>query len=368
MNNAQTLEVIPFNVTTAPELQGLEEEQQQLVAKNPFIEITDATTRKQAKANRTALKGGRTAIKNQAELLRAKVLNRKRELYGEIDDRELLLISITQEAENKQQAEIDRDKLEQDERKRVEAENEKIRINKISSIITEKINYYQDLLLSCTLDNIDPTIESINAEIDAINPEEQFEEFAVSWNNKIAIVKGQFSVKRDELKLAKERAEFEAEQKRIADEQAAKLAAENAAFEATRLEIKAKAAAEQAEIERQNKIKADELAAQQKEQERIAAENAAEAQRLAAEEAERLQVEQQRIAAEEAAAAEKAEQERQAALAPDKHKLLKLFKSYEKHDGFGVQLQSEEANTMLVSFVNQINSVSINFQNKINEL
>ena len=99
--------------------------QLELLKNNPFVKITDSKTFAEAKKSRTALKSGRTDIQKSERVLASKIKMFRDWIKGQGLD----LISITQDAEDKQQAEIDSwEKAKAEERqKKIEAEAARVK-------------------------------------------------------------------------------------------------------------------------------------------------------------------------------------------------------------------------------------------------
>jgi len=61
-NVKEKTESLSINISQVPEFVDAQQTQEQLVAENPYIKITDNETYEIAKARRTALRKGRTNI------------------------------------------------------------------------------------------------------------------------------------------------------------------------------------------------------------------------------------------------------------------------------------------------------------------
>jgi hypothetical protein len=262
MSKAKPFNLETIEVSMLPELQGWKEKQEAIVKENPFVAIIDNKTYEEAKKARTTLVSARITIEKQEKLIASKL----KDFRTKVGDFSSQLITITLEHENKQQEEV----------RRYEAQKEAERLEKErkdqerKDLIASKIDAFyltsKSVIESMTFQGIETFKISFEENLDKTDVT-QFEEFELQFASKVQLLKQQLEDKIQVLtekenqrveaeKLAKEKAEFEAEKKakELSDQKAAK-----------ELEDKQKA------IEAENKIKADELAEKEKQVEKKAA-------------------------------------------------------------------------------------------------
>ena len=356
MENTETLEkqeivfeIEKLEANQLPELQGLKEKQFQIVKENPFVEIVDNPTYEVAKKARTTLVTARTDIEKQDKLIASKIKKFREMVSGASEE----LIAITKPHEERQQDEVKRYEAIKEAEKAEKARLEEERKAKIKSAI--------DTIYQTELSKIDKVtfeqIEVLEADwtLNLFRTDvTQFEEFELDFNEKVLMLKNQFTAKQIQLK-EKEAQRIENERLKAEKE---KLDAERAELERLQKETKEKAekekkaeedrlakikADQEAELEAQRQKLADEKAKQDAElkaqQDKIDAENKKiqdEKDRLAKIEADRIAKEESdRKAKEDAERAEKekaenearakAEAARMEALKPDKEKATDFF-------------------------------------------
>lgn len=340
-----------LEATNLPELQGLREKQQQIVDENPFVGIVDNKTYELAKSHRTNLVTARTTIQNQEKVVVKKINAFRDAVKGYHAE----VVAISLPHEEKQQDEVKRfeakKEAEKAEKLRIEEERKTGIKNSIEAIYQRELSKLESL----TFEAIETL--KVDWEQNLLKTEtEQFEEFELDFNEKVLMLKNQFSAKEIRLKEAEnqrlENLRIEEEKKKLAEERAEldrkkkeneeKAAAERKVEEDRLAKIKAD---QEAELEAQRQKLADDKAKQDAElkaqQDKIDAENKKiqdekdrlakiEADKLAKEESERKakedaeRAEKERIEADERAKAEAARMEE---LKPDLEKAIDYFKS-----------------------------------------
>lgn len=177
----KTFELSILNSKNLANLQEWEQKQIKLVEENPFVEITDPKSFKEAKKARTNLKSGRTELQNQDKLI-AKTTSEFRKGTKAETER---LIGITSPSENKQQIEIDRHQAILDEEKEREAKAEEKRIqdlkDKIQDTETTLVNIIDGIVYGSISDDqkfFDEIVEGTTNEVD-------FQEYEFQFNDMI---------------------------------------------------------------------------------------------------------------------------------------------------------------------------------------
>jgi hypothetical protein len=116
-----------MNPSLLPELATFKKIQLKVVKENPFVAITDATSRDLAKKHRTARVSARTSLQGQDKLISAKFNEAKTKAKTYIAE----LIALTQVGELEQQKEIDRDESVLEAKRQEKARLEQLRIDNI---------------------------------------------------------------------------------------------------------------------------------------------------------------------------------------------------------------------------------------------
>jgi hypothetical protein len=116
-----------MNPSLLPELATFKKIQLKVVKENPFVAITDATSRDLAKKYRTARVSARTSLQGQDKLISAKFNEAKTKAKTYIAE----LIALTQVGELEQQKEIDRDESVLEAKRQEKARLEQLRIDNI---------------------------------------------------------------------------------------------------------------------------------------------------------------------------------------------------------------------------------------------
>ena len=281
-----------INANSLPELQGWKEKQISLLEENPFLEITNSATYFDAKKRRTALVKGRTTIQNQDKLIASKL----KDFRSKVSDASKDLITITLEAEDRQQEEVKRYETFKELERQEKARLEELRKDKITEQIESMYINWVHFIEALTLVQFEEIniIEKLS-EVDTV----QFEEMEASWHNKTRMIvelfhetKQNLQIKEDQrlqnehlererVKFAKEKAEFEKEKEKnrvIEREKQDKIDAVNKlkqadidlqakklAIEKSRIEgiEKERVLAEQKEKEKQQGVKQKKLAEKQ---------------------------------------------------------------------------------------------------------
>ena len=238
LEETTVFDIEKINVNKLPELQGWKEKQKQVLKENPFVPITDNKSYEEAKKARTTLVTARTTIEKQDKLIASKLKKFRSFVSNEIKN----LVSITSEAENKQQAEVKRYEAEKEkeriEKERIEKERKEAIQNDINSFFDlwkQKIKElkFEDKANICF--EFIPAIEEFS--------KRDFEEFEIDFTEKTEELKGQLKQRIDYLE--------EQEEARI---ERKKLAAERAELERQKAEAEAKRKEEEAEAERKRNI------------------------------------------------------------------------------------------------------------------
>lgn len=251
----KTFDLETIEVSMLPELQGWKEKQEAIVKANPFIAIKDNKTYEDAKKARTTLVSARTTIEKQDKLVASKL----KDVRTKVGNLSTELVKITLPHEEKQQEEVRRyesaKEAERLEKERIDQERKDLIISKIDAFyLTAKT-----AIESLTFLTIETYKISFEEDLDKTDVT-QFEEFELQFASKVQLLRQQLEDKIQVLtdkenqrieaeRLAKEKAEFEAEKKAkaLADQKAAKDLADK-----------------QKAIEAENKRKADELAEKEK--------------------------------------------------------------------------------------------------------
>lgn len=277
-----------------------EEKQNQLVAENPFIEITDTASYTLAKANRTALLKGKTSLigaNGQEGVIKSKFKSLIADSVVFLNK----LVDITNPHYEKQQAEVKRYEAileeKRNEKKRLAKEKEIAEqkrkeeiFDQINSIEQEWSTKINEMTLITSIE-IGKSLSTLEEDTDTT----KFKEFSSGFTLVPMRLQEKFDLRLKTLKEDEERRleseRLELERKKFEEEK--RIAREKEEKEAEKKRL------EQEEIDAKNKAKADELA-------KIKAELQAEKDRIAKEETERIQkeiVEKQKKEAEEIAKA-----------------------------------------------------------------
>lgn len=244
-----------LNPASLPELATFKEKQLQIVKDNPFVEITDTASRDLAKKHRTNRVSARTALQAQDKLISAKFNEAKTKAKTYIAE----LIAYTQPGEIEQQKEIDRDEAVLEAKRQEKARIEQARIDNIRSIISNYGTEWEtafNLMIFDTIDEVSATFLDSYIEYDTT----PLEEFEVLFTKKVEELTQVLEGKTSLLK-AQEETRLEKEAMRLAAE---KLAKEKADFDAKQKAIEEENKKKQDAIDAENKKKADAIAAEQK--------------------------------------------------------------------------------------------------------
>jgi len=225
-------------VDVTGETVGLVESQTSILALNPYVEALDHKSYELAKKHRTSLVTGRVAVQKKTKELKALNLETKRAVDAEINERESYLISITKEAEDKQQAEV----------KRYEAEKEAIRLEKIrleeeriagiKAAMNESYLIIKNKAGSTDTNKLESLVQDLHIEVDKQRKELNFAEFIedytihmygleASINESIFRLKEEQRLKeqqealfKEQEQLARDKAALDAEKEKIAEAEA----------------------------------------------------------------------------------------------------------------------------------------------------
>ncbi len=291
-----TAEVQVFNLDNLnpallPELASFKEKQMKVVEDNPFVIITDTASRDLAKKYRTARVSARTSLQSQDKLISSKFNEAKTKAKTYIAE----LIAITKPGEDKQQEEIDRDEAEAEAKRQEKARLEQQRIESIKKEIDDYVAEWKTAFNIMSYDSIEKVsadfLESYTTydltvlqEFEALFPS-KIEELTQYLSDKTSSLTNAENARLEKLRLeeeaikfAKEKAEFEANQKailaenkRIQDE----LEAEQKKIADENLRISQENERKSKEIaEAQAKLDADKKQKEQEEADRLAELNA----------------------------------------------------------------------------------------------
>jgi hypothetical protein len=220
-----------MNPALLPELATFKKIQLQVNKENPFTVIIDTASRDLAKKYRTARKTARTDLEKQDKLISAKFNDAKTKVKGYISE----LITVTHAGEIEQQNEIDRDEAVVEEKRQEKARLEQARIDNIKN---ELSNYVAQWKTAFNMMNFETMHDVILRFVDSYTDYDLavLEEFESLFPDKVIELKQYVQSKTDvlnanevarveKIKMAEEaaafaklKAEFEAEQKRIANE------------------------------------------------------------------------------------------------------------------------------------------------------
>ena len=339
-----------LNYTELPAFENAEEKQRLLVESNPFVEITDNKTYEQAKKSRTSLREGRYELQNGEKT----IASRLKDFRDLIKNKTAELIGITLEAENKQQAEIERYEAEKQREKEEALRAERARKEALRQQVFDFNTSKAKAIETATITTISAIISDIE------NSDLQLEEFTADFisvkNRLIEEAKRKESQLQESERLRIEREKAEQERKKLEDERK-KLEAEKKKQED---ELKLQREKEEAEMKRKREEEESRLKA---EREKLNAEKAAfqksEDERKAKEEAElkeKLEAERKENEAKEKAEFEKREQARQEVLKPDKQKLTELIEKFDTSQ-FIIELEMNESRVLLNEFVHALNQL-----------
>ncbi len=377
LEQPQTFSIEKLEATQLPELQGLKEKQMQIVKENPFIEITDNTTFEVAKKSRTNLVSARTDIEKQDKLIASKI-KKFREMVSGVSEE---LISITKPHEEKQQDEVKRYEAIKEAEKAEKARLEEERKAKIKSAIDA---IYNDAISRINHLNF-ISIEGLKTDLEENiykTETDQFEEFELDFNEKLNLIKSQFSSKEKQLtelenqrieaeNLKAEREKLEADRKALEEKQAV----ENARIAKEKADAEAKLEADKKALEDQQKTAHEKLEAdrlkienEQKEvQQKLDAERAeieadkakiakVEADKKAQELKDALAIEKSendRIADEKAKEDARINAEKQEALKPEKEKAIDFLNCLVFKNEFP-EIKDAELLNHVENFINEI--------------
>ncbi len=300
------------------EVSKWEEEQQKIVKDNPFVEIVDNATYIQAKANRTNLLKGRTALlgTNGQE---GTIKRAFKSLTTSIVDKLKELSSITEPYYEKQQEEVKRYEaiLEEKRKEKQRLAEEKILAEeKRKQELVAKINGVyataKELIDDTTFDKIDNTTAYIQGLKEADT--EGYEEYEVEYfktintleddlEKKVIRLKEDEERRLDKIKLDQLKAEFEKEKKKTREEERKRKEKADKEAAAERKILKKELEELRVEKARLKKIEDDRIAKEEKEKEK-----------------------------KEALLKEKARKKREKELQPDKDKALAIIKSLDVTD------------------------------------
>lgn len=213
----QKFELKQLDANNIVELDGWKAKQETLLKENPFVAIEDNSTYEVAKKTRTNLVSGRTEIQKQDKLI-GSVVSKFRKGTKAIAEE---LISITIEAEQKQQEEVSRFERIIEEKRLEKERAEEARIEKIKNTI-DVFNVEANILINGMTYE---TIAKVKGELDELfigNNEFDFEEFDFTYQDAKTQIQGQFDTVHAQLEATEQdrlqREKLEAENKRQDEE------------------------------------------------------------------------------------------------------------------------------------------------------
>lgn len=177
----QTFELSILDSKNLANLQEWEQKQIKLVEENPFIEITDPKSFKEAKSRRTNLKTGRTDLQNQDKLIGSTVASFRKGTIAETKR----LIEITTPSEEKQQAEIDRHQAILDEKKELEERAEEIRVEELLKRISGNKETLMGVIEGVTYETITSVQGLFDEMVEGFSFEVDFQEYEFQFNDMI---------------------------------------------------------------------------------------------------------------------------------------------------------------------------------------
>ncbi len=207
-------DVITLDIENLPEFKGIEQKQYELVTQNPYVAIVDNATYEQAKKARTALRKGRTDLQNGEKAIASKLQN----FRNMVKDKTMKLIAITQNAEERQQSEIDRYETIKEQEREEKARKEKERINSIFSKIDLFKNQFTLKIQSVDLINVGNLLSEITEH--SIDVEEFDNDYEAVRSDLIDRLKSKNLQLEEAERLREQRAAAELERKRLEQERA----------------------------------------------------------------------------------------------------------------------------------------------------
>ncbi|WP_430811298.1 MULTISPECIES: hypothetical protein [unclassified Carboxylicivirga] len=213
MSETKTLVISDFRML--PEYINARQKQETLVKENPFVEIIDTKTLKEAQQRRTALKSGRTELQKGEKLIASKLAEFRKDVKEETAN----LIAITLPYEEKQQAEINRYDEQRQKEREERARQERQRILKHQNVIKAFKEEKIKAINTATVKTIGVIMEDIsNTTLDVEEFEDDFltakkEVLAMAEQKETNLAEAErLRIEREELE--RQRKEAEAERKR----------------------------------------------------------------------------------------------------------------------------------------------------------
>lgn len=207
----QKFELVKLKANDLKELDGWKVKMEDLVEKNPYIEIVDAESYKEAKMSRTALKSGRTEVQNQDKAI-GSFLRTFRKSTKDIGDG---VISIIQPHETKQQIEIDRWEKILSEKVNEKILKEEKRVEDIKDGIDSVKTDLNELIDLMTFKTIKQSIKTFE---DHVKTEWEFDEFDVLFDDVVDVSRARLEEKIQQL----DKSEYD-RIKKIRDDQQAEI-------------------------------------------------------------------------------------------------------------------------------------------------
>lgn len=209
MNTEKTISLETLNVSDLPELLGFEQKQKDLVAENPYVEITDNKTYEIACKSRTALLKGRTELEKQDKLIASKLTSFRKEVGLKTKE----LIDITLPSEEKQQAEVKRFEGIKQAEKELADRLEQERVERIQNTISKIENDCLEIIQKMTFETILPSSSEIALSLEC---DLDFEEYDLLFDQvKDRVSKSLMSKTNDITERERQRKENEAMKQEI---------------------------------------------------------------------------------------------------------------------------------------------------------
>lgn len=260
--------ILKIELNTIPEYKDAVSKQQEILKANPFVPIEDFNSYELAKKNRTALRQGRYDLQKGEKAIAAKI----KTFRDFVKEETIKLVSITLDAENKQQEEVVKYENKKEEEKREAARKEEERINGHKRTIREFREFHTDLVRQANtierLEEIQQMIETFEKDVEEFADDLTVEKQILndSIHEQLTRLKEVARLKEENERQAKEREKMELEQKKLEEE---KKKLEDARLKQEK-EIKDqqdKLAREKKEFERMEQERLDKLEAEKKEAE-----------------------------------------------------------------------------------------------------
>lgn len=186
-------ELVKLHANDLKELDGWKVKMETIVKDNPYIEIVDAISYKDAKASRTALKSGRTEYQNQDKVIGSFLSNFRKatKVIGE------KIISIVKPHEDKQQIEVSRWEKILNEKANQKILDEEKRVEDIKAGIDSVKTDLNELIDLITFKTIKKSMKTFD---DHVKTEWEFDEFDVLFDDVVEVCRARLKEKIEQLK------------------------------------------------------------------------------------------------------------------------------------------------------------------------